>query len=316
GTEPTVTDANVVLGRIDPARFLGGEMSLDAEAASDAVQRLADRLGLGLLEAAEGVIKIVDANMAAAIRSRTIQKGHDPRDFALVALGGAGPLHAASLAETLDVPEVLVPAYPGITAAMGLLTSDLKYDQMRTAFMVEGAIDAARLDRELAEMEAELRGVLEADGVAPGEIRVVAGLDCRYVGQGYELRVLLPTGRFAPEALEEFHRLHELEYGHASRDPIQIVNLRVTASGRRPALERLPVRPGTLEAASLGSGEAVFRVDGSLQPLETAYYDRARLPLETPVAGPAIVFQRDTTILVPPGWSARADEGGNLILSR
>jgi len=225
-------------------------------------------------------------------------------------------MHAAEVAETLGTTEVLVPPYPGITAATGLLTSDLKYDQMRTAFMVEGAIDVPRLDRELAEMEAELRAVLAEDGVARDEISVVAGLDCRYVGQGYELRVLLPGGRFSQEALAGFHRLHELEYGHASGDPIEIVNLRVTASGRRPALERLPVSSGTLEEASLGSGDAVFRGENGLQSFETAYYDRARLPVEVGVPGPAIVFQRDTTILVPPGWNACADAAGNLILTR
>ncbi len=270
GSEPTVTDANVVLGRIDPQRFLGGEMQLDREAAVGAVQNLADRLGLGLLETAEGVITIVDAGMAAAIRSRTIQKGHDPRDFTLVALGGAGPLHAASLADMLGVPEVLVPPFPGITAAMGLLTSDLKYDQMRTAFMTEGGIDAARLDRELAEMEAELRAVLARDGVPESDVAVAAALDCRYVGQGYELRVPLPDARYSPEALDVFHSLHEQEYGHASRDPIEIVNLRVTASGRRQRLESLPVGSGTLAEATLGDGEAVFRdSSGALRPFPT-----------------------------------------------
>jgi len=316
GTEPTVTDANVVLGRIDPDRFLGGEMRLDPDAAAEAVQRLAGELGVSLLEAAEGIVTIVDANMAAAIRSRTIQKGHDPRSFTLVALGGAGPLHAASLADTLGVPEVLVPAYPGITAAMGLLTSDLKYDQMRTAFMVEGAIDEERLHRELAEMEADLRATLAADEVREDDVRVDAGLDCRYVGQGYELCVPLPSGRFTPAALEEFHRLHEQEYGRASRDPIEIVNLRVTAAGRRPTLERLRVTSGTLEEAWLGEREVIFRGADGLRAVPTPHYERAKLPLDVPIPGPAIVFQRDTTVLVPPAWSARADRAGNIILSR
>src|SRR5204863_2740867 len=146
-----------------------------------------------------------------AIRSRTIQKGHDPREFTLVAFGGAGPLHAAEVADALGVAEVLVPPFPGITSATGLLTSDLRYDQMRTVFMVEGAIDAGRIDGELAAIAAELRARLRDDGVAEADIDVSGGLDCRYVGQGYELRVDLPELRFTPAALDEFRDLHRLE---------------------------------------------------------------------------------------------------------
>ena len=188
-------------------------------------------LTLDHLEAAEGIVTIANANMSGAIRSRTVQKGRDPREFTLVAFGGAGPMQAAEIADSLGIPEVIVPPYPGITSAMGLLTSDLKYDQMRTVFMTKGAIDAKRLDREVAVAAAELRARLREDGVADGEIEVTAGLDCRYVGQGYELRIPLSEERFTSEALEEFHRLHEQEYGHAFRDPIEIVNLRVTANG-------------------------------------------------------------------------------------
>jgi len=316
GEEATITDANVVLGRIDPTRFLGGEMQLDAGLAGRAVQRLADRLGLGLVEAAAGIVTIANANMARAIRSRTIQKGHDPRDFALVAFGGAGPLHAAEVAESLGIPEVLVPVYPGITSATGLLTSDLKYDQMRTVFMVEGAVDAARIDRDLAELEAELRRRLRADGVADADVEVVAGLDCRYVGQGYELRVALPGPRFNAAAIEDFHRLHEQEYGHASRDPVEVVNLRVTAIGRRAKVGRLPVAPGSLEQALVGEGPGYFQQDGRLAAQATRYLERWRLPFDVPVEGPAVLFQRDTTVLISPGWKARAESSGNLILSR
>ena len=178
--------------------------------------------------------------MAGAIRSRTVQKGRDPREFTLVAFGGAGPLHAAEVAESLGIPEVIVPPYPGITSAMGLLTSDLKYDQMRTVFMVEGAIDAERLDRELAMAAAEL-----ASPAARGRRRrrrdrghCRPGLPLRRTG----LRAAdsATGGALHTEALEEFHRLHEQEYGHAFRDPIEIVNLRVTANGRRPRSSSCP----------------------------------------------------------------------------
>jgi N-methylhydantoinase A len=194
---------------------------------------------------------------------------------------------------------------------MGLLTSDLKYDQMRTVFMVEGSIDEKRIDRELAAAAAELRARLRDDGVAPDEIEVACGLDCRYVGQGYELRIGLRDERFSPEALEEFHRLHEQEYGHAFRDPIEIVNLRVTAQGKRARIEQLPTgAPGG--DGLLGEGASFF----GGETYATRYYERSRLRVGESIAGAAVIFQRDTTTVVPPGWTARADVSGSLILSR
>jgi N-methylhydantoinase A len=315
GQEPTISDAHAVLGRLDPDRFLGGRMKLDREAAVAVVQKLADELGLGLEAAAEGILTIANSNMARAIRSRTIEKGHDPREFALVAFGGAGPLHAAEVADSLEIPEVLVPPYPGITSAGGLLTSDLKYDQMRTVFQMQGSVDADRLNRELDELGEQLRGWLRRDGVADSEIEVIRALDCRYVGQGYELRVTL-DGPFDEAALEQFHRLHEREYGSAYTDPIEIVNARVTAIGKRPTLDELPVSSGSLEEALVGEGEGHFRVDGQLQAVTTRFYDRNKLPLDHAVDGPAVVFHLDTTTVVPPTWSARADVSGNLILTK
>ena len=315
GDEATITDANVVLGRIDPDRFLGGEIQLDRALAVEAVERVAAQAGLDVLEAAEGIVTLANANMARAIRSRTIQKGHDPREFTLVAFGGAGPLHAAEVAESLSIPEVLVPAYPGITSATGLLTGDLKYDQMRTVFMVEGAIDAELIDTELAELAAELRARLGADGIADADIAVRAGLDCRYVGQGYELRVALANGRFSDDSLTEFHRLHEQEYGHAFQDPIEVVNLRVSAVGKREKVGRPPMPSGSLDEALVGEGEGVFRQAGQLATLTTRSYERWQLPPDEPLAGPAVIFQRDTTVLVPPGWTARADTSANLLMT-
>jgi N-methylhydantoinase A len=315
GQEPTISDAHAVLGRLDPERFLGGRMKLDRGAAVEVVQRLADSLGLGLVETAEGILTIANSNMARAIRSRTIEKGHDPREFALVAFGGAGPLHAAEVADSLEIPEVLVPPYPGITSAGGLLTSDLKYDQMRTVFQLQGSVDNERLNRELDELAAELRGWLRDDGVADDDIQVIRALDARYVGQGYELRVTL-DGPYTDEALEQFHALHEREYGSAYGDPIEIVNARVTAIGKRPTLDKLPVVSGTLTDALVGESEGHFRVDGVLQAVSTRFYDRNLLPLDESFGGPAVVFHLDTTTVVPPGWLARADASGNLILTK
>jgi N-methylhydantoinase A len=315
GQEPTISDAHAVLGRLDPERFLGGRMRLDRDAAVAVVQQLADDLGLGLEQTADGILTIANSNMARAIRSRTIEKGHDPREFALVAFGGAGPLHAAEVADSLEIPEVLVPPYPGITSAGGLLTSDLKYDQMRTVFQLQGSVDVDRLNRELDELAGELRGWLNRDGVDESDVQVIRALDCRYVGQGYELRVTL-DGAFSDSSLEQFHRLHEREYGSAYADPIEIVNARVTAIGKRPTLDELPVVSGSLEEALVGESEGHFRVNGALQAVTTRFFDRDKLPLDQPVDGPAVVFHLDTTTVVPPTWTARADASGNLILRK
>jgi N-methylhydantoinase A len=315
GDDPTISDAHLVLGRLHPDRFLGGRMKLDRDAAVAVVQQLATQLGLGLTETAEGILTIANANMARAIRSRTIEKGYDPREFALVAFGGAGPLHAAEVADSLEIPEVLVPPHPGITSAGGLLTSDLKYDQMRTVFQLQGSVDVERLNRELDQLEEELRGWLRRDGVADDDVEVVRRLDCRYVGQGYELPVTV-DGAFSEQTLDQFHVLHEREYGSAYGDPIEIVNARVTAIGRRPTLAELPVTGGTLEEALVGESESHFRIDGELRALSTRFYDRHALPIDEKIAGPAVIFHLDTTTVVPPSWSGRADRSGNLILAK
>jgi N-methylhydantoinase A len=315
GEEPTITDAHIVLGRLDPDHFLGGRMRLDSAAAADALQQLSTTLDLGIEEAAEGILTIANSNMARAIRSRTIEKGHDPREFALVAFGGAGPLHAAELADSLGIPEVIVPPHPGITSAAGLLTSDLKYDQMRTVFQMEGAVDDVRLNAELDSLESELRSWLRHDGVVDEDVEVIRALDCRYVGQGYELRLTL-DGAFQEDSLQGFHDLHRREYGTAYSDPIEIVNARMTAIGRRPALDAVSVAGGTLADALLDQSTSYFRVDGRLRALKTSHYERSRLPLEESFVGPAVVFHLDTTTVVPPEWRATAHRSGNLILEK
>jgi N-methylhydantoinase A len=177
-------------------------------------------------------------------------------------------------------------------------------------------VDAERLNAGLDQLELELRNALRHDGVGEESIEVIRMLDCRYVGQGYELRVVLSNGAFSEPDLDGFHALHEREYGHAFSDPIEIVNARVTAVGRRPTLDELPVTSGSLAEALLGESESQFRVDGALQALPTRFYDRALLPVGDAFAGPAVVFHLDTTTVVPPGWSARADVSGNLIVTK
>lgn len=320
GSDATVTDANIVLGRLDVHNFLGGSMSLDAEAARRAVQAVADQLGLPLLEAAEGIVTVLNANMANAIRARTVQKGIDPRAYALAAFGGAGPLHGAEVARMLGIPEVLVPPHPGINSAIGLLTTDLKYDIVRTAFMVSTALDVERLSADLAVMEATLRDQLEADDVDPATATFRRYADARYAGQGYELRLELPDGALDASAvsvaLAAFHELHEQEYGHHfPGSPIELVNLRITAVGQVPKIGA-PPRPsgGSLDAARLRVDLAVFRTGRDLRTVETTFYDRARLPVGVPIRGPAIVLQTDSTTVVPPDCVAEVEPSGSIII--
>jgi N-methylhydantoinase A len=320
GVEPTVTDANLVLGRLDPDNFLGGAMSLDVEAARCAVARLADQLGLSPEETAEGILTIVNANMANAISSRTVQKGLDPRGFVLVAFGGAGPLHGVEVARALGIPEIIVPAYPGITSAVGLLTTDLKYDAIRTEFQAGDDVDLDRLNADFAAMQEELSRQLAADGVPPADAAFGRAGDLRYVGQGYELRVPFPGVAIDPAALAavftRFGELHRAEYGHVFADsPIEIVNIRVTGIGRMAKITApRPPEGGNLAAALVKTAPCAFRLNGRLEMLKTPFYRRDALPLDEPIAGAAIILQTDSTTVVPPGATLVADRSGNLIL--
>ena len=320
GTEPTVTDANLVLGRLDPGDFLGGGMRLDAEAARRVVDAFAADMGLDPFEAAEGILTIIDSNMANAVRSRTTQKGIDPRDFALVAFGGAGPLHGAAVAAMLEIPEVIVPPFPGITSAMGLLTTDLKYDAIRTQFQVSGCVDLDRLRADFASMEAALAEQFRADHIDPGAVAYSRAGDLRYVGQGYELRIAIPPGELTAADLADvfarFHTAHAAEYGHAfEANPIEIVNVRVSGAGHMPKLTTLAAPSGgSLAAALIRTEPCRFRIGGVLQAVPTAYYRRALLPVGERFAGPAIVLQTDSTTVIPPGTTAMVDPIGNILI--
>jgi N-methylhydantoinase A len=285
------------------------------------VAGLAEKLGLPLEETAEGILTIINSNMANAIRSRTVQKGIDPRGFALVAFGGAGPLHGAEVAAMLGIPEIVVPPYPGITSAMGLLTTDLKYDAVRTQFQVSGKVDLDRLNTDLAAMEAGLSRQFEADHIPASDVSFSRVGDLRYVGQGYELKIPVPAGRIGPAELDQvwrdFHAAHRAEYGHAfEASPIEIVNIRVSGAGRMPKLRPLAAAEGgSLAKAMVRTGSCVFRVGGALQRFETAFYQRSLLPAGEPFAGPAIVLQKDSTTVVPPGARAVVDAAGNILVT-
>ena len=320
GTRPTVTDANLVLGRLDEDNFLGGSMALDVAAAGKVIGELAKQLNLDAPAAAEGALTVVNNNMANAIRSRTVQKGIDPREYALVAFGGAGPLHGADVAAMLGISEVIVPPYPGITSAMGLLTTDIKYESLRTVFLVSTDVDFERLNRDLAAMRAGLEEQFRADGFDLGKIRFYRSADARYVGQGYELRVDIPDGPIDAAEIrrtfDQFHSVHEAEYGHFfAESPIEIVNVRLSGVAPTPTIRRVSVKEGgSLGEALLKKGDTFFRRSGRLERMEAAFYRRELLPVGSRVEGPAIILQTDSTTVVPPGWTIVADGSGNLIM--
>ena len=319
-SEPTVTDANLVLGRLDAQHFLGGQMSIFPDRAMSAVQGLAKRLGLSLEEAAEGIVTIVNSNMANAIRGVTVQKGQDPRDFTLVAFGGAGPLHSAEVADSLEIPEVLVPMHPGITSAMGLLTTDLKYDTIQTEFMLSTNIDLEKLNRDFEQLETVVRQQLRADGVQDSQIQIVRAVDCRYVGQGYELRVPVPCGRLDALKLQEvwstFHQIHAVEYGHSfTNSPVELVAARLVGVGEMPKISPPQIQSASNGRRVLGKRRAYFRSDGVIQPFITAYYERSQLQAHDHVDGPAVIFQPDSTTVVPPGWALDVETTGSLLLT-
>lgn len=321
GEMPTVTDANLLLGRLAPKNFLGGEMKLDLEAAQKVIGALAAQLGRTPEETAEGALTVLNSNMANAIRSRTVQKGIDPRNFTLSGFGGAGPLHAAEVAGMLGVRRVLIPPHPGITSAMGLLTADLEYHALRTAFAIKGNVDHARLTALFEDMEAELSAIFERDGVPPEKRRMLREGELRYVGQGYELKVDVPDGPIDEAALEKvwaaFHERHRAEYGHAfEASPIEIVTVKVRGIGEVDKLGTPPEAAASGSADPVGRGRCIFRVEDKLQSFDTPYYERATLPAGQRFHGPAILLQTDSTTVVPPDWSFEVDRFGNVVMTR
>ncbi|HEY4041064.1 MAG TPA: hydantoinase/oxoprolinase family protein [Rhodopila sp.] len=317
GTQPTVTDANLVLGRLDPQRFLGGAMRLDAAAAQQAMQRFAAELGLSVAAAALGILTVVNANMANAIWSRTAQRGIDPRDYTLIAFGGAGPLHGADVARQLGIRHVLVPPHPGITSAMGLLTTDLQYDTVRTCFQASNTLDVQRLADDFAVMRQEIAARFAGDKITPDRIRFERAGDLRYAGQGYELRVAFGDGPIDADevrrALDRFHAQHQAEYGHAFPDSvIEVVNIRLVGSAVRPKLTVRPVAKA--EAVSAGyHAPVVFAA--TQDAIETPFLFRDALVAGIPIQGPVIVLQTDSTTVVPPGCHLVAEPGGNLMIT-
>lgn len=321
GTDPTVTDAHVALGRIREEFFLGGEMDLETERATDAIEtELADPLDLDAIEASLGVLDIVNNNMANAIRSKTIQKGRDPEKFTLVSFGGAGPMHAADIARKLGVPRVLVPMSPGVLSAVGLSTTDLQYDYIHTEFSLIENADRDALQATFDDLIEQATAQLERDEVPSENIHVEMTADCRYEGQGYELNIPVDNGD-AVASLEtlrdRFDATHEEEFGHNfPENSVEIVNLRVTGYGVIPSSELVAV-PRAEEAVTehvLYEDDVYFSVDGNPEAYATPFIQRDALRAGHEIDGPAIVGEKDSTIIIPPDFRGTVTEYGDIEL--
>jgi N-methylhydantoinase A len=316
GVEPTITDANVALGRVATDAPLAGEVAVQADLARAAVGRLRERMS-GMADdavLAEGIVRIAVARMVGAIKEISIAKGHDPRDFTLLAYGGAGPMHAALIAEELEIPRVTVPTAPGNFSAFGSLISDLRRDYVRTRLTRTQSGRFADVEAAFQELEREARAQLVAEGMADDRISTIRMLGMRYVGQSWELIVRMPEAAAAMSDVDEaFRRAHERRYGHAGPGAIEIVNFRLTAVGAvpKPTLPRWTVA-GTVE----GARRLVRPVHFAGEWMESPVYRRPALPLGGRFAGPAIVEEMGATTVVPPGWAGRVGELGELVLER
>jgi len=323
GTEPTATDCQLVLGRIAESGLLGGRMPLDRELALDAIKRvIAAPLSMSVDQAALSALQILTHSMVQAIELNSVRKGYDPRDFALVAFGGAGPLFACDIARELAIPRVIVPPAPGLTSALGLLTSDISYDHSTTLISSLEHADLGRIASAVAELEARALEQLRRDGIAEDRIELLRFADCRYVGQGYELRAAGGAGPvdrdFVAGLAKAFSEAHQREYGrHFPDKAVELVNLRVVGVGRIPRVDPPVLVRGSAipdPQAKVGTRRVVFEVAGSPQALETTVWRRDALKAGNQVQGPAIVEQMDSTTVIPPDVSARVDAAGNLLI--
>jgi N-methylhydantoinase A len=321
GDLPTITDANLVLGRLNPDYFLGGELKLDPDLANRAIEsHCAKPLGLTVTEAANGIVEIANSAMVNAMRLVSVQRGYDPREFALIGFGGAGPVHANRLAAEIGIPETVIPMSPGITCAMGLLVTDLRHDYSATVLKRADAVTPASLEDASRRLEGLGRAALKRDGVPASGMEFLRQADMRYVGQSYELTVNLPGGQVTPARLrtvvQAFHSAHEQAYGHAApAEPVEFVNLRVTATGaiRRPRLREVPASRRSAASASKGQRQVYFAERRGRVKVDC--YDRYQLAAGMVIPGPAIVEEMDSTTVVHPGFAARVDRYGNLLIA-
>jgi len=322
GKQPTVTDANLVLGRLHPDHFLGGEIPLYAEPARQQIEaQIAHPLNLGLTEAANGIIEVINTKMAYAVRAITIERGLDPKDFALLAFGGAGPMHACAIARQLGIPEIIVPSGPGAFSAMGMLVSDVRHDFVRTFPVVTDDGQAlVSVNVKFHEMIDEAAGVLEQEGTPRSLMEFRRLVDMRYSGQEYTISIPLSKETLDADHLAElrahFHTLHERNYGHSSpTEPTEIVNLRVVAIGRVAKPQLGMIETGSRQptpGARLGEIDTYFPT--ARASVRTQLYNREELLAGNRIRGPAIVIEKTATTVVEPGFELEVMPQGHLSL--
>ena len=319
GTEPTVTDANLVLGRLGAESLLGGELKLDVDAAKQAIrERCADRLGLDVTTAAYGIIEIANAAMASALRLMSVQRGLDPRGFGLVGFGGAGPVHVNRLAAEMGIVRTIVPPSPGTFSALGLLLNDLRHDFTQTFLRRTETADVEQVAALLQRLETEGRAMLKREGVPDADVRIEVQAEMQYVGQSYVLPIDLPSVDVSrndlTSAVDRFHAAHERAYGFsASAEPTEIVNMRLAAVGRIPPWEPRTIPEGDVAVEPRTTRQAYFAEADGFTP--TPIYDRSTFVRGVVVRGPCIIEEMDSTTVVHPGYQAVPDTWGNLIIS-
>ncbi len=322
GEEPTVTDANLLLGRLNPRYMLGGEMLLSADSSRKAVkEEICEMIDLELEEAAAGIVKIVNSQMAKILRIVSVERGFDPRRFTLISFGGAGPMHACALAEELHISKIVVPPNPGLFSAYGLLAADFTCNLVQAIMETAEKIECSSLEETFYGLQERGRKILAAQGVKPPDMRFSRQLEMRYFGQGYELSVPVPhqlTEESFQQALDRFHQKHQTMYGYSRKqEPLEMVNARLRAVGlvKKPKMKRRKAQKERTPRKALSTSRNIFFKEyGDFRA--TDVYLRERLKSGNLISGPAVVEQYDSTTVVHPGWEAEVDGFSNLVLRR
>ncbi|OGP20575.1 MAG: hypothetical protein A2038_13950 [Deltaproteobacteria bacterium GWA2_57_13] len=320
GMQVTITDANLVLGVLHPDKFLGGRMKLNKPKAERLLEeKIARPLGLNLLEAADGILKIINVKMEEAIKAVSSQRGYDIRDFTLVAFGGGGPMHAGKIVLDLGIPSLLIPFAPGVTSALGLLMSDVKHDYVRSKLAPLKGLDPNEINRLFSQLIEQARQELRAEGFNESEMEIEASVDLRYAGQGYELTVPSPSPPLKPEDLDllrqRFDSQHEQAHGHkAETEPVELVSLRLVSLGLVPQARLSPAAASgrKVEAARTGERKIFFGQEHGL--LDCQIYSRELLEPGHAVSGPAVIEQMDTTTVIHPEQEAFVDSYRNMMV--
>jgi len=312
GENPTVTDANLILGRLNPVGISGGKIKVFSELAEKSIRKkIAEPLGISIVQAAYGIIEIVNTHMIRALRLVSVERGYDPRDFVILAFGGAGPMHAAFLAEGLGVKNIVIPPNPGVFSALGLMLADFRHDFVRNIMKPASEINTELLEKIFGEIEKKAKKILQKEGFSPNHIVMERNLELRYLGQSYEL--IVPFHKNFKVILQLFHQKYQKMYSYSMPDePVEVVNIHLIAYGliRKPKFRKIPFTSSSSDA--LIDKKMVFFKGNAW--IETPIYSRDALLPGHKINGPAIIEQSDATTVIPPGWNAVVDEFLNLTL--